>query len=175
MLLISMMEMEKSQHHVHAHNLLRECLKTYYIEYNENTRLSFGEMGKPSLADYDEIHFNLSHADGIAACFVTNRECGVDCEKVRQYRPNVVKRSFSESEKRLMEKTPESERDIMFFRLWTLKESFVKTIGTGISYPLSEVSFSFSGDNIICNKTNFSFRQYIAKNGKYVISTCKMK
>ena len=173
MLLISLMDVEKKQHHAHAHSLLRECLKKYGIAYDENTPVVKNEMGKPSLAEHPEIFYNLSHADGIAACYVTDAECGIDCERVRPYRPNVMKRAFSESERQLMEDTPDAERDLMFFRLWTLKESFVKTIGIGISYPLADVNFSFIGDNIICNENNFLFRQYIIRGGEYVVSLCK--
>ena len=175
MLLISVMDIEKKQQHSHAHNLLRECLKKYGISYDENTPVIKGEMGKPSLAEHPEIFYNLSHANGIAACYVTDMECGIDCEKVRQYYPNVVKKAFSESERQLMEDTPENERDLMFFRLWTLKESFVKTIGTGVSYPLASVSFSFIRNKIICNKEDFLFRQYIVQDEKYVVTICKKK
>lgn len=172
MLMISLLETEKKKQHEHVHRMLGECLKKYGIDYNESTPVSFGEMGKPYLTENPGIHYNLSHADGIAVCFIAGNECGADCEKVRPYRPNVVKRAFSESEKKMLEETAENERDLMFFRLWTLKESYVKAIGTGISYPLAEVSFSFDGDNISCSKTDCFFRQYILKNGAYVVSLC---
>ena len=66
MIIISIKDIPKKQQHSHAHNLLRECLKRYNIDYNENTAINKSEMGKPSLADYPDIHYNLSHADGIA-------------------------------------------------------------------------------------------------------------
>ena len=31
----------------------------------------------------------------------------------------------------------------LFYRLWTLKESYVKLTGTGISVPLSQITFLF--------------------------------
>ena len=157
MLLISLMELEHKEYHSHAHKLLRECLKTYRIDYNEDTPVVKNDMGKPSLA-----------------CIVSDRECGIDCEQVRQYRPNVAKRAFSESEQELLESLPESERDMMFTRLWTLKESYVKAIGTGISYPLNTVGFAFSGDEIIADKDECRFRQYLINGGKYVVSVCEL-
>lgn len=171
MIIISIKDIPKKQQHSHAHNLLRECLKRYNIDYNENTAINKSEMGKPSLADYPDIHYNLSHADGIASCMVTDRECGIDCEKIRPYRPNVIKRSFSEEEKILIENTSESERNKMFFRLWTLKESYVKATGTGISYPLHKVSFSFENSAIKTNINGYTFRQYIIKD-EYIVSIC---
>ncbi len=172
MLLISVMDIPKSEQHSHAHKLLRECLSHYGVEYNKKTEIIKGELGKPSLRDYPDIHYNISHADGVAACIVSDNECGIDCEGIRPYRPNVVRRVFSESEKALLESTPEDERDMLFFRLWTLKESYVKMIGIGVSYPMNTVEFSFSDGEIISNQKDCKFAQYIIKN-KYIVSVCK--
>lgn len=173
MLLISLMDIDRKKQHSHAHALLRECLKAHDIAYSEDTPLVRNSMGKPSLAEYPELHFNLSHANGIAACIVSERECGIDCERVRPYRENVVKRAYSESEKELLSCTPEAERDLLFFRLWTLKEAYVKAIGTGISYPLNTVEFSFENGSVITNITGYSFRQYLIRGGEYIVSICE--
>ena len=172
MILISLKELENKQYHVHAHNLLRECLRTYGIDYDEDTPVNKTKMGKPSLTEHPDIFYNLSHAKGISACIVTDRECGIDCEQIRQYRPNVAKRAFSASERELLESLSGEEQDIMFTRLWTLKESYVKAIGTGISYPLDTVGFAFDGDEIIADKKECKFRQYLIHGGRYIVSTC---
>ncbi len=174
MLMISLIDKDKKEYHAHAHSLLRECLRHRGIIYDDSLVFSSGEHGKPALSGYTDVHFNLSHAAGIAACIVSSRECGIDCEMVREYRPNVIRRAFSEEEKRLMEETPESERSLMFFRLWTLKEAYVKAIGIGISYPLDTASFSFSEDGgIVTDISSCTFRQYIIKE-KYVVSVCRL-
>lgn len=174
MLLISLKEVPKKSQRPHAHNLLRECLRTRRIEYiTDKTPVVRGEHGKPSLAEHPEIKYNMSHADGIAVCLVSDRECGVDCEGVRPYRPNVVRRSFSESEKLLIENADENQRDLLFFRLWTLKEAYVKAIGIGISYPLNTVEFSLSGNTITSSVKDYRFRQYILKNGRFIVSVCE--
>lgn len=174
MLLISLKEVPKKEQRSHAHNLLRECLKTRRIDYiTDETPIIRGEHGKPSLAEFPEIKYNMSHANGIAVCLLSDKECGVDCEDVRPYRPNVVKRSFSESEKLMIENADENERDLLFFRLWTLKEAYVKAIGIGISYPLNTVEFSFSENKIQSSVKDYRFRQYILKNGRFIVSVCE--
>lgn len=173
MLLISLKEVPKKEQRSHAHNLLRECLRTRKIEYiTDETPIVRNEHGKPSLAEYPEIKYNLSHANGIAVCLISNTECGVDCEGVRPYRPNVVKRAFSENEKLMIENADENQRDLLFFRLWTLKEAYVKAIGIGISYPLNTVEFSFDGDRIISSVKDHTFKQYILKDGKFIVAIC---
>lgn len=173
MLIISLIELEKSEYHAHAHRLLRECLKKHGITYTADTPLNTGKYGKPSLAEHPELHFNLSHASGIAACMTGDTECGIDCEKVSHYRPNVVKRAFSESERELVMSLPESERSLMFFRLWTLKEAYVKALGIGISYPLSTAEFSIEWGRVVTGITGYEFRQYVLRNGEFVVSVCR--
>ena len=171
--MISIMELERKQQHSHSHALLRECLRPLGIAYEGDTSLSKGEHGKPYLTEHPEVHFNLSHAAGIAACVTDEIPCGIDCEMVREYRPNVLKRAFSAEERTLIENTPEQKRDLMFFRLWTLKEAYVKALGTGIAYPLDKACFSFESSRIIPSVSGYSFRQYILKGGKYVVSVCR--
>jgi 4'-phosphopantetheinyl transferase len=170
MLVISLKDVPHSEHHSHAHSLLNSCLKIIGISPDSATLK--GSYGKPYLADYPHIHYNITHANGIAACIVAKSECGIDAEKIRPYRPNVVKRAFSSSEKEMIENSPESKRDMLFFRLWTLKESFVKTIGVGISYPMNTVEFSFSGDEIISSADGYRFRQYIIDD-RFVVAICE--
>ncbi|MCR5600283.1 MAG: 4'-phosphopantetheinyl transferase superfamily protein [Ruminococcus sp.] len=175
MIMISILEIDRRDLHEHAHNMLREALKLRCVDYNADTPVIKGRLGKPSLAERPDIHYNISHANGIAACLVSDFECGIDCENVRAFRPNVMKRAFSDKERKLVEETPESERDILFFRIWTLKEAYVKALGIGISYPLNTAEFSFSGDEIICDLEGCRFRQYIIDGGKYIVSSCELK
>ena len=160
----------KEQHRA-AHGLLADMLKRLYgIDYTEDM-ITKGKYGKPYLADYPEIFFNLSHSEGITACITEDRECGIDCEKVREYRPNVMKRAFSEKEREMIENAAESERDLLFFTLWTLKEAYIKAMGKGLSYPMDEVEFTFENDAVTSNITDFEFRRYIIEGGKFVIAT----
>ncbi|SHM54662.1 4'-phosphopantetheinyl transferase family protein [Ruminococcus flavefaciens] len=174
MLMISLTNTDKKELHTYAHKMLREALRLRCVEYSEATPITKNKMGKPSLAERPDIHYNLSHANGIVACIISDYECGIDCEGVREHRPNVIKRVFSDNEKAMYENAPDEEKDLLFFRLWTLKEAYVKAIGIGVSYPMDTVEFSFSGDEIISNMENCRFRQYIIDEGKYVVAVCEI-
>ena len=82
----------------------------------------------------------------------------------------VIRRAFSEKEKYILENSADSDQ--MFFRIWTLKESFVKALGIGISYPLKSAEFLINDDIIMsvgCD--GYSFTQIIV-NQKFVCSLC---
>lgn len=160
----------KEQHSL-AHSLLKDMLKGFYnIGYTEEMTEKT-DYGKPYLADYPDIYFNLSHSKGIAACIIENRECGIDCEKVREYRPNVMKRAFSEKEQAAVEAAPENERDMLFFSLWTLKEAYVKAIGKGLSFPLNKAEFFIEDGKISSNIEDYEFRRYIIEGGRFIAAT----
>lgn len=172
MITLSQADDRKTQHKL-AYSLLRECLKPYGIEYTDDTPLLLGKHGKPSLEEYPHIHFNLSHSSGIAACVVSDAECGIDCENVGLYRQKVADRVCTEAEKAMLAEASGKELDLLFFRLWTLKEAFIKAIGVGLSYPMNTVGFSFDGDEIECTEDGYTFRQYVIRGGEYVVSVCE--
>ena len=174
MLMISIKDMDKRELHSHAHRLLRECLRPYHIDYNEDTPVTKGKLGKPSLTECPDIHYNLSHADGIAACIISGYKCGIDCERIRKYPEKVMTRVFSEKERIMVESAPENKKNELFFRLWTLKEAYVKAIGVGISYPMNTVEFSFGSGRIITNIKGCRFRQYIVEGRGFIVSVCEM-
>lgn len=75
-------------------------------------------------------------------CGVAGEPLGVDAEQIRPLRERVLRRVFAPEEVAAVGES--ASPDEMFFRFWTLKESFVKAIGIGISYPMQEVRFQLT-------------------------------
>ena len=100
--------------------------------------------GKPVLEGRDDLHFSLAHCTGLAACLVASTPCGVDVELIRPLRQRVLRRAFTTAETSQIQNSPCP--DETFFRLWTLKESFVKATGDGIAYGLSRVPVALEAD-----------------------------
>lgn len=139
----------------------------------KNDQLDFtkNEYGKPVLLNSKDFHFNLSHSGLWVAGAVHNMPIGIDIEKIKQMDFDIAKRFFSEEEYRdIMRSTNKLE---YFFELWTLKESYVKALGTGLTTSLD--SFSIKIDNGKVKISNFEdykyfFKQYdIDKNYKMAI------
>ena len=91
-----------------------------------------------------------------------------DAEALRKVSAGSVKRVFSQAEEKLISSAPESDRDIIFTTLWTLKEAYSKADGRGLA-AMGEAHFSLNGDNIISD-TALYFRRFFLDG--YVISVC---
>lgn len=104
----------------------------------EDLSLVFSENGKPSLAAYPDIHFNLSHSGTLAVCAVSDRPVGVDTEALAPFLPDVASLCFQPGEMDWLSHQPDT--GLAFTRLWTRKESWLKYLGTGLSLPA--ISFS---------------------------------
>ena len=69
-------------------------------------------------------------------------------ERVRKIPDGVARRFFSEAENQWLDSAKtETERKDIFFTLWTLKESFLKAIGKGLTKSLSSFTILQKGNN----------------------------
>jgi 4'-phosphopantetheinyl transferase len=130
-----------------AHALLRTSLSRYALVAPESWRFHEAPGGKPSLVLEDgtpRLSFNLSHTRGLVACAITGgSDVGVDVESVeRDVTHAVAERFFSDSENAgLRQCATAALRARRFIELWTLKESYVKAIGKGLSHALDSIVF----------------------------------
>ena len=116
-----------------AYQLLKQALREGY-GITENPVFEYNEHGKPSIVGHPEIFFNLSHCKYAAVCVVSDQPVGIDVESIREYRDGLVRYSMNDEEVRQIESSEHPDR--AFIRLWTMKESTLKLIGTGISNDL---------------------------------------
>jgi 4'-phosphopantetheinyl transferase len=108
----------------------------------EAANIAYGEHGKPYIKGKPEIRFNLSHAGNYALAGFGEKPLGVDIERIGRVKKGIAKRFFTKKEQEYLEKLSGEEREEGFTKLWTRKESFVKAIGTGLSFGISRVETS---------------------------------
>jgi 4'-phosphopantetheinyl transferase len=113
----------------------------------QTDRITFAAnaYGKPYIPGCPGICFNISHSGDWILCAWDSQPIGVDVEQIRSLDYDLANRFFSEPERVLLTKQSESEKLRMFYRLWTLKESFIKQVGRGLSIPLDSFSVQPAG------------------------------
>lgn len=105
--------------------------------------------GKPSLISHPELPFNVSHSgDWVAVISGGHAPLGVDVEKVSPIDMKIAERFFSPLESRMLAAEPTEQQLETFYRLWTLKESYIKAIGMGLSMPLDSFSMRRGMDGL---------------------------
>lgn len=115
-----------------AQLLLEQVLKQYGRSTAEIVR---GENGKPEI---DGFYFNLSHAQEYVICAVGDSQVGCDIEAIKDAPLRIAERYFSKREKEQLDSavTTEEKSDL-FYRMWTIKESYLKMTGEGLQVPLN--------------------------------------
>ena len=117
---------------------LDHALETYGLK-EKSIEYEFGEWGKPTLKYHPNIHFSLSHSGDYAICSIGDKAMGNDIELIKQGRLKVADRFFAKEELDWMYAVQDEEEVTQrMFRIWTMKESFLKATGKGISLPLGD-------------------------------------
>ena len=127
--------------------LLDHALKVYGLS-ERSIEYEIGNWGKPALKYHPEIHFSLSHSGDYAICSIGDRPVGNDIEYVKQGRLKVADRFFAKEEQDwLYAAADEQEQTKRMFRIWTMKESFMKVTGRGMSLPLMDFAIHVDEEN----------------------------
>jgi 4'-phosphopantetheinyl transferase len=95
-----------------------------------------GPHGRPAVAGPfgANVHFSLSHSDGLALIGLATTPIGVDVQAVPGLRVAVdTSRSLHPAEQRELERLPPSAFPGAFTRCWTRKEAYLKATGEGVS------------------------------------------
>lgn len=159
--------------YINTRIFMRRLLAGYTGQAAQNLVFKTNAHGKPFLPNSD-LRFNLSHSQQWAVLAVgLNCDLGIDVESLSDKRSilDIAQHYFHADEIDALSKiTNADEQFDFFFRLWTLKESFLKALGTGIATGLDKVNFrmnsnqeisaQFSEELLLQNSEQWQFFQY---------------
>lgn len=128
--------------------LVRMVLSRYADVAPADWSFAAGVHGRPSIAGpvlAFPLHFNLSRTQRLVACAVTPcPDVGVDAEFSARALPQQALGALSSREAAALRALPVENRAERFFEYWTLKESYVKARGLGLSIPMDRLNFVLS-------------------------------
>lgn len=134
---------EKKVEYLVGRYLLKTLLAYYLEKAPEDILITRGKYGKPYLSVEKtalpfEIKFNLSHSNGMVVCALTpGRDLGVDVEQIDGDILEIAERYFSLNELRYIStKVLVADKNEAAYKIWTMKEAFLKLIGLGLAVPL---------------------------------------
>ena len=150
-----------------AWRLMEDTLNRYGFSAKD---VRIGKNGKP---ECEGIYFNLSHSARMVLCAVGDAPVGCDIEKVTAAPLDVAEHYFSENERRYISDAKNAdETNRRFFRLWTMKESYMKMTGEGMSLSPERIEIDLDTLTVLrdgavqeCTMKNMS-------HGDYEISIC---
>lgn len=133
------------------HSIFAEVIVRFALweQYGlRNVKIKKGEYGKPYLEDYKDIHFNLSHSGEWVMCAVGDMQIGIDVEQIKEKDLSVSKLVFTSGECEYLSTLDINDVTKEFYKIWTLKESYIKNTGKGLGIPLKSFEFEMKNDEI---------------------------
>jgi len=130
-------------------------------------------LSKPKIKNFN---FNISHSGDYVAVAISNKKIGVDIEKIKPIEMEIVKNYFAPEELKFIQKNKKNQL-INFYKIWTLKESYIKAIGRGLSSPLKSFYFEINKNRIKINlkkkkPSYWHFKTYML-NEDYCLAICQ--
>jgi len=165
-------------------SLLGEVLSRHIISRKtgiefKDLKIEKSKKGKPNLLSKQDIFFNISHSGQWVVSAIAENPVGIDVEELKEPVYRIAERYFSKVELEKLNQLSGATKQSCFFDLWTLKESYLKMLGKGLTKSLG--SFSIIGNNgefkllensIVNNKV--FFRQYNV-DPLYKLSVCSLE
>jgi len=155
------------------------CQAHIALSFHTGLPLSNIEMkktayGKPYIEDFAQVDFNISHSNNkVVVAISTEGQVGIDIEFMRKIPSENISSLFTEYENSLIG-LPNHFSLEKFYKLWTLKESYLKFCGTGLLLPTKAIQF-LAIDHIMEYKTDtgrtLNFKTLDAGND-YMVSLC---
>lgn len=167
--------MEADKERSLAAGLLLEYAWRHYLkergEKLEPFRIMEGEHGKPFCGNREDFCFNLSHSGEWVVCASAPEPVGVDIQQVKEVNLRVAQRFFLPEECEILKNS--TDKNSLFCRMWTMKESYIKYTGQGMRQGINTFSVDVS-TGVICDlqwKKQFYTERY-ARIPNYEIAVC---
>ncbi len=172
---------------LHVEDALRSLAGEWLtrLVLSEKLHMNFSEIlieqdknGKPFYYAPSGIHFNISHSGDWSVCALSELPIGIDIEMVQPIDLSIAKDCFTENEfERMTGFADKNEQLDYFYTIWTIKESYLKAIGSGFSKAPDSFGAEIINDQILLTgdiEAGYCFRKYNFEHG-YKLCVCSLE
>lgn len=159
---------KKRNSKIAADFLCRKAVSEFCDISPEKIEILKNGYGKP-FAKNLPVHFSVSHSADLVVCAVSDKETGIDIEKIRPFNIKTAEKFSTEKELEYIR-----SKENGFFEIWTLKEAYFKCIGTGLGADIKTVAFEIIDNEIRCSNNGYRCSFIDIENG-YICSVCEKK
>lgn len=165
---------------VYADIMIRQFFMEKFSLTNEEVKIVYDSLGKPYVENYGNVYFSVSHSGSYVMAAFGLKPIGVDVEELRNMDfKGLASRYFDHLEENYIFDIDDKD-EIMkrFYEIWTVKESYTKLLGAGLSRGLKY----FVVEKPMDKKNEFNVKNkslgeiYLAKSygidKNYIFSVC---
>lgn len=158
-------------------------IRTLVIEklQKKNSELIFmkNDYGKPELKGaFEQFHYNISHSGDWVVCAIDNKLIGIDIELIKPINLLIAHRFFSKQEYLDLTLKKGDNQQLYFYDLWTLKESYIKADGRGLSIPLNSFTITLINNEFVMTENSegrYAFFKQYSIDSDYRMGVCSFK
>ncbi len=153
---------------------LRNITGNYLNLTPKEVRFNYNNEGKPLISpnmNSDNLQFNLSHSKNMVACaFCLKDDIGIDTEFIDENINylEISENYFNSYENSQLKNCEESERIKLFFKIWTIKEAYLKALGYGLALSLQNIEINL-GVKSTTFMVNYKENKKNERSGFYLI------
>lgn len=131
--------------------LLKSIIANYLEKDIKKIQFKYNEYGKPELiSNKKSLYFNISHSNNfMVMAFSKKDHLGIDVEFNDQQDVSYLISSniFTNKELSYFDNLDSQEKQVVFYKLWTSKEAYLKALGVGLSISLNDIEVRSSKEN----------------------------
>jgi 4'-phosphopantetheinyl transferase len=158
--------------------LVRNVINQELKISNERIVIKKSKFGKPYLYGFKCFNFNISHSGDLIVCVTDNKPIGIDIEEIKPINYECIAKNFFTISEFNYILNDDSEASLSkFYKIWTLKESYIKADGRGLSIPLTSFSIEVSNSvNLVLNnrKNRYNLKSFDMF-PNYKLAICSLK
>jgi len=149
---------EDAQRSLIADLLVRDVIGRRLGRPNDKIEFVREPNRKPRLKEAGGFEFNLSHSGAWILCASDFGPVGADVEIIRDFNWDDLKDTLSAEEREQLDPASRMDWRSAFAAHWTIKESYLKAIGEGLSIPPSELSAAIENGAVRLSRNGRTIR-----------------